>query len=508
MELCTVAQIRAFDEQTISAGTPGTVLMERAGQHCCDAIVLELHDVAGKHITIVAGGGNNGGDGFVVARLLQKLQAKVHVLLLVSPDTIKGDARVNFDLLDGIGLTEILTEDVASGVLLQGDLVVDSLLGTGLTRDVAGRFAVMIDKINKSMVPCLAVDIPSGLDGDTGQVLGCAVRADITVTFQFQKQGMVQFPGREYVGEVIVCDIGIAPELIDACFLPQLLTVQTMGGLLPKRAEIGHKGSFGHVLLVAGSMGKTGAAILSGLGCLRAGAGLVSLCVVAQLNQIFETNLIEAMTIPVGGQDGVCFHNGDFGQIMEAARGKGCVVLGPGLGMANATAQLLNQLVCELNLPLVIDADGLNLLSASSLDALAGREVVLTPHPGEMACLTGLTVAEIQRDRVTAATHLATKIGVVVVLKGAATVVAGPEGDVAINSTGNAGMGAGGMGDVLSGIIAAFMGQGLSGFDAACLGVWSHGRAGDLLVEGGTPFGYLASELADTLPDVWHEFMT
>lgn len=507
MKLCTAAQIREFDRLTIEGGTPGVDLMERAGQHCCDAALEMLGDVAGRTITIVCGGGNNGGDGFVAARLLSAMQARVRVLLLSSCDGLQGDGLENFKRLDAAIVTEILSDDAAENVDLQSDLLMDCLFGTGLSRDISGRFAIILQRMDRSGIPVLAVDIPSGIDSYTGQVLGVSVHADRTVTFQVQKVGMAQFPAREYVGEVVVVDIGISAKLIGEYRLPSLLTHNEMANVLPARIPTGHKGSFGHILLVAGSLGKTGAAILSGLGCLRSGAGLVSLCIPEHLNQIIEMNLIEAMTIPVKGLNGHCFHNGDFGSVMKAAPGKGCVVVGPGLGQEEATAQLVNQLVRELPNRLVLDADGLNLLTPESLQNLAGREVVLTPHPGEMARLTGLTVAEIQKDRLQVTTDFAKKFGVVVVLKGAATVIADKDGNAAINSTGNAGMGTGGMGDVLSGVIAALMGRGISAFDAACLGVYSHGRAGDLLVESGMEFGYLASELADSLPEVWQELI-
>ncbi|MDA3970767.1 MAG: NAD(P)H-hydrate dehydratase [Desulfobulbaceae bacterium] len=505
MNLCTASQIRDLDKQTIAAETLGAVLMERAGEQLCHVIVQQFADVAGKHISIVAGGGNNGGDGFVAARLLHELQAKVRVVLLVSPGSIAGDALVNFDLLHDIAVTVVTDESEARSVPLQCDLLVDSLLGTGLTRDVSGRFAIIIERMNRSGVAIIAVDIPSGIDADTGQLLGCAVKADVTVTFQLQKQGMVQYPGIEYVGDVVVADIGISPERIASYNLPFLLTSSVIAKIFPVRSASGHKGSFGHGLIVAGSKGKTGAAVLCGLGCLRSGAGLVSLCVPERLNTIFETHLLEAMTIPVQGEDGICFGNGDFNDILLASRGKGCVVIGPGLGLKDTTAQLVQQLVRELASPMLIDADGLNLLDMSILAGGTGKEIVLTPHPGEMARLSGKSVAEVQGDRVGAATFMARKYNVTVVLKGAGTVIAGSGGQVAINSTGNAGMGAGGMGDVLSGIISGFIASGMSGFDAACLGVYGHGRAGDLLVENGLAFGYLASELADTLPEVWHE---
>ena len=507
MKLCTASQMREFDRLIIEAGTPGTVLMERAGQHCADGVVKMLGEVAGRRILIVCGGGNNGGDGFVVARLLQSLQAKVQVVLLVSADGLQGDAKVNFARLDGIEPIVLLCEDDVASFDLHGDLVVDCLFGTGLSRPVTGRFGLMIQRINGSGRPVVAVVIPSGLDADTGQVLGQAVRADLTVTFQLQKLGLVQFPALDYVGEVLVVDIGLSKKYIEDAALASLLDHDRAVRLLPDRIQTGHKGSFGHVLVVAGSRGKTGAAILSSLGCLRAGAGLVSLCVPEKLNVIVESTLLEAMTIPVRGLDGLCFHNHDFVQILDAASGKGCVVVGPGLGQEPSTAQLLNQLLVNLTTPLVVDADGLNLLHEDSLESLAGRRVVLTPHPGEMALLTGKTVAEIQQDRVKVARGFAKQFEVVVVLKGAATVIAGPSGEVAINSSGNAGMATGGMGDVLSGIIATLLAQGMSAFAAACLGVYSHGRAGDLLNHDGAPYGYLASELADTLPDVWQELL-
>ncbi|MEN8258119.1 MAG: NAD(P)H-hydrate dehydratase, partial [Thermodesulfobacteriota bacterium] len=508
MRICSADQMRFLDKTTIDENiVPGLELMENAGKGTVDLMREYYGDCKAQRVAIFAGPGNNGGDGFVMARHLNDLGAEVSVYLLVRPEKINGDAAVNFKLLEeGVTIISLLDEVEVRGLSLQYDIIVDALLGTGLTRQVSGVFAQVVELINRTNVPVIAVDIPSGLDADSGVFWGCCVRADLTVTYGLAKSGLVQYPGADCVGHLEVVDIGIPASVVDAAEIKSFYLLDELAaGFLPQRENMGHKGSHGHVLILAGSRGKTGAAVLASEGALRSGAGLVSLCVPEKLNHIFEVHCLEAMTIPVAGLDGYALANSDYQEVVKAATGKRCLMIGPGLGAAPETAALVNQLVRSCNQPLVLDADALNGLDLESL-AVSGddRVRIITPHPGEMAKLTGLTSAEVQKNRLQVAGDFAKGHGVIVVLKGAATVIADPEGRLAVNSTGNHGMGTGGMGDVLAGLIAGLVAQNVKPFQAACLAVYGHGRSGDILAETG-PYGYLASELATVVPQVWAE---
>lgn len=508
MKICSAEQMRFMDRATSAEQlVPSLELMENAGRGTV-ALMLEYYgDCQGRPIAVFAGSGNNGGDGFVIARHLHALGALVQVFLLVAPEKIKGDAAVNLNRLPpDIQVTTVLDEEAVANLDLHCEIIVDALLGTGLSRQVGGVMARVIEMINDSQLPVVAVDIPSGLHADTGLLWGTAMRADLTATFAVAKSGLVQYPGVDYVGRLEVVDIGIPPSVIErAAITAEYVGAEEAACLLPRRSSMGHKGSNGHVLIVAGSRGKTGAAVLAAEGALRSGAGLVSLCVPEKLNAIFEVHCLEAMTIPLAGLEGHALANSDYRGIVQAAAGKGCLVMGPGLGAAPATAALVNQLVATLDLPLVLDADALNTLDLALLKAESGKGPrVLTPHPGEMARLSGLSTDEVQRDRLGIAAAFAREHGVIVVLKGAATVVAGPDGRLVVNGSGNDGMGTGGMGDVLAGLLGGLLARQVEPFQAACLAVYAHGRAGDIL-KATAPYGYLASELAAVLPQVWAE---
>jgi NAD(P)H-hydrate epimerase len=314
--------------------------------------------------------------------------------------------------------------------------------------------------------------------------------------------GQVIQPGVQYVGRLEVIDIGIPPEVVKAVGISQvLLAPEVVGAWLPERSPEGHKGTFGHLMIVAGSVGKSGAALLSGKGALRSGVGLVTLCAPKRLADIFSASLIEAMTLPLTESDGF-FSGKDMDAIIQEAAKRSALVLGPGLGMAPETGELVAGLYRKLAIPMVIDADGLNLLARNpSLLKNPPGPRIFTPHPGEMARLSGLSTSEVQQDRVKAAREFASRYKLTLVLKGASTVVAGADGNIAVNSTGNPGMATGGMGDVLAGLLGGLLAQGISPWKAACLGVFVHGLAADRLVETeGMPFGYLASEVAAELP--------
>jgi len=355
--------------------------------------------------------------------------------------------------------------------------------------------------MNQSGLPIAAVDIPSGLDSDCGRPLGICVRAELTVTFALAKPGQVVHPGTQYVGHLEVVDIGMPREIVEEAGLTsEWLRLSEVARLLPPRPAASHKGTFGHLMLLGGSQGKTGAALLAALGALRTGVGLVSLGVPQQLNPIFEASLLEAMTIPLASD--YFLGVDDYAAIAQALPGKDALVLGPGLGTDIETAELVLRLYREACLPMVVDADALTVLGQSLPGCPRSEPRILTPHPGEMARLTGLTIQEIQADRLAVATAYAKEKGVVLLLKGTATVIAGPDGRVAINSTGNPGMATGGMGDVLAGVIGALLAQGLAAWEAACLGAFAHGLAADRLARsrGRGPARQPARDLRGGLP--------
>jgi NAD(P)H-hydrate epimerase len=377
-------------------------------------------------------------------------------------------------------------------------ILVDAVFGTGLKREVGGHFAVAIELMQRSGLPLVAVDIPSGLNSDSGQVMGCCAGADLTVTYGLAKPGQVIYPGAELTGSLRVVDIGIPPEAVaGADITTVLLQKNDVAAMVPGRPAASHKGVFGHLLVLAGSQGKTGAAILCGQAALRTGTGLVSLGSPRRLNNIYETRLPEAMTVPLASD--YYLDISDYTAIAAALRGKKAVVLGPGLGLADETRELVGKLYNEVDLPMVLDADGLNCLAGAGALAAKGAVRIMTPHPGEMARLTGLSTGEIQADRLAVAAAFARKNNMILVLKGAATIIADPNGRLAINPTGNPGMAVGGMGDVLAGIIGGLLAQGLSAWEASCLGVYLHGLAADRIAEN-VRVGFLASEVADEIP--------
>lgn len=515
MKLATAEQMRQCDQLAITRfGVPGVVLMENAGRGTVESMVRRYGPLAGKVISIFAGPGNNGGDGLVIARHLLQHGARPQVFLLVNPETVTGDAAINLNAVRElpIPLVPLLSEANlrdAEPELARSRLVVDALFGTGLTREVAGHFAAAVRRINRLGCPVVAVDVPSGLNSDSGQELGVAVHADVTCTFGLAKPGIMMQPGAQFAGMVEVVDIGLPAEAVaQAGITLELLVAADLAGWLVPRRKTDHKGTFGHLLVLAGSEGKTGAALLAAHGALRSGVGLATLCVPEPLNPIFEAALLEAMTVPLPASTTAPLV-ADHHVIAEALAGKQALVVGPGIGTAPNTALLVKRLYQEVELPMVVDADGLNIL-AGDTDVLRNAPAprILTPHPGEMARLLGVTAAAVQKDRRQAALVLARDHGVYVVLKGAETVIASPDGHLAINPTGNPGMAAGGMGDVLAGLIGGLWCQKLSPWQAACLGVYVHGLAGDLLAAAhGMPFGYLASELAATLPRAFRQMI-
>ncbi len=510
MKLVYAHEMQALDRYTIEEiGIAGEILMENAGRGVAEIIWSRFEKEAKDGVLIICGPGNNGGDGFVVARHLTQRGFTVKVFLLAPPTKFKGEAALNLQIIERLylPLIQIKEENLSElhAALKTCGLVVDAIFGTGLKREVTGIFAQVINLINESQKPIIAVDIPSGLSADTGKPLGVAVKATLTATMALPKVGQVIYPGREYVGELKVIDISMPPFVIEERGPKrQWLTEDWAKDLVSPRKANTHKGTYGHVLILAGSTGKTGAAILSALGALRGGAGLVTLACPKSLDPIFETVLIEAMTSPIAFETPEGSLSSDaFDIIFELAKGKKSAVIGPGIGLCEETQKFVCRAVEKLPLPMVVDADAITCLSGRLFHiAQASWPRILTPHPGEMARLLGIDKNTVQADRLETARKAAQETNAIIVLKGAATVIASPDGREAVNSTGNPGMATGGMGDVLSGLIGAFLAQGLEPFDAACLGVFLHGLAGDFLSAEKGPWGYTASELAEKLPIV------
>ena len=512
MQLVTAEQMRRLDYAAINTFRVASLaLMENAGRRTVEIMLDNFGNPQGKKVAIFAGPGNNGGDGLVIARLLAACMAQPIVFLLVPALKLKGDAAVNYSRLREFPAKIIEVSDAAglhgaAAILAECWTVVDAIFGTGLTREVSGIFAEAVNLINAAGCPVVAVDIASGLNADSGKILGCCVQADITVTFGLAKIGQIIYPGRDYTGYLTVADIGIPEKAVTEADIQVELLDKEVGKLLPARLPSAHKGTYGHLLIMAGSTGKTGAALLCGLGGLRSGTGLVSLCIPYDLNHIIETSLWEAMTIPLQSAAQGILSIEDYRVIQDALHNKQAIAMGPGIGTAAETAELMMRLYAEIEIPMLVDADGLNILASDTgLLKNAPGPRILTPHPGEMSRLTGRTSRQVQENRLEISRDFAMKHKVHLVLKGTDTLVCDPEGRLAVNATGNPGMACGGMGDVLTGIIGGFLAQGLSPWQASCLGVYSHGLAADRLAEE-TGAGYLASEVAHELPYVLQDF--
>lgn len=507
MQLCSASEMMEIDRHAITEqGIPGVVLMENAGRACCQHFAKKFSAVFPGPVLVVAGKGNNGGDGYVMARVLSDWGWQVKTLVLAEESTITGDAGVMLRIIRSLGLpvcfvgdSEQLSQEFDK---LQPQVIVDAIFGTGLKSTISGLQAVAIRLINDAAAAVFSVDIPSGVDASNGRICGLAVQSDLTVTFDQAKIGHGSQPGAAYAGQLEVVDIGI-PRVgrMPLQSRIQLLDFDCAQRLLPERSSLGHKGRFGHLLVVAGSPGKTGAAALAGNAAARSGCGLVTVATPATVHDIIEVKLTEAMSCPLADQNGFVSLTA-LAQLDRLLSARQSLVIGPGLGISEDLVKVVNRLVLSATIPMVIDADGLNLLAGqlTCLQHAQHRQIILTPHPGEMARLTGLSVAEIEADRFELAKQFARQYGIVLLLKGSRTIVAAPDGRININSSGNDGLASGGSGDVLTGLIGGLLAQGLDAFSAASLGAWLHGRAAELIAKSQGTAGMIASDLLPQLP--------
>ena len=487
LRVLTARQMRDADRRTIDdIGLPSIVLMENAGRQVVAAIESLIEDLPSRRLAVVCGTGNNGGDGFVVARALHQRGLEPAVLVIGTAAEVRGDARINLDVLGHLGVPVVEVADASSwelhGSLATGaDVVIDALMGTGLSRALTGLHETIVADLNASEAAVVAVDLPSGLSADTPDLIGPAVRASLTVTLGAPKVPLVLPPAEHLAGDVVVADIGIPTEVIDEADGPRLflLTREYVRGLVAPRSPEAHKGDFGRVLVVAGSRGMTGAAALAGRAALRAGAGLVTVATPASVQPIVAAMGAEFMTLPLPESDGAV--NAEAAAVVLAADAD-VIAIGPGLGRGTGVTAFVRALLAECETPLVVDADALN-ACAGDAALLVGRDdrpVVITPHPGEMARLVGASTDDVQANRLGVAREFAVRHHVTVVLKGYRTLVVTPAGDVFVNPTGTPGMATAGSGDVLTGMLASELAQLLDPERAAQLAVYLHGLAGEL----------------------------
>ena len=500
--------MKEADRRTIDEiGIPSLVLMENAGRQAVAAMEAMYPDLLERQVAVLCGRGNNGGDGFVVARTLVQRGGDVSVFVVGRIAEVRGDARTNLEILGRLGVTVVEIADSQAWELHfseVGDcmLIVDAMFGTGLNAPVSGLIESVIADVNASAIPVVSIDLPSGLSADSADPIGPSIHASLTVTLAAPKLPLVLPPAETHAGDIVIADIGIPGDVLDGVDgrRIELMTRSAMRELIAPRTPDSHKGDYGRVLLLAGSLGKTGAAHLAALGALRSGAGLVTVATPANCLPILAAMCPEYMTEALA-EGGAGLDVDGVDRVLEIARD--VIALGPGLGQAPGTRDFVRQLVERATTPLVVDADGLNAF-AGDPDRLMGREgrdVIITPHSGEMARLVGMSADEVQASRLEIARNFAVAHHVYVVLKGHRTLIATPDEKVFINPTGNPGMATGGTGDVLTGMIAAWLAQ-LLDAEAACkLAVYLHGMAGDLAEADEGEVAMTSADLAGHLGD-------
>jgi len=503
--------MRRVDQRAIrELGIPGATLMESAGRGAAECIQAALADLGlprrGVRVAVVCGKGGNGGDGFVVARWLKRAGHRVEVFLLAAPDELRGDPALKLREMERRGLRARVVEDpaVLARALPAAQLVVDAVLGTGARGEPSALIAGAIEQVNASGRPVVALDVPSGLSADGAPPEGPIVRATLTPTFAGLKRGLVAGPGVTLAGRVVVVDIGVPRAAIERGVATFVLEGPDIARHFPPRPRDNHKGSYGHLLVVAGSVGKTGAAALAARAAMRAGAGLVTVATATSAQPVVAALLLEAMTEPVAETTARTIALKARDALHELAARRDAVALGPGLGLDEDTQALARALVFEFEQPMVVDADALTAL-AGHLDRLRGARAgrCLTPHPGEMARMLGVSVADVQRDRIATARQFATAWETPVVLKGATSVIGLPDGTVLLNPTGNPGMASGGTGDVLSGVLGAFLARGLEPAAALAAGVYLHGLAGDVAAQRLGQESLVAGDVIEALPEAF-----
>lgn len=508
MKVVTAEQMREIDRKAIEGyGIPGIVLMENASLGIINLIKKEHETLKNKNIVVFAGTGNNGGDALGIARHAYNAGANVLVILVGSDESVKGDALINLNIIKKMGINLVVVQDDSyneeiTASLLMSDIVVDGLLGTGINKPVKGFMAEIINIINNADRYTVSIDVPSGINVDTGEICGTCVRATKTAALALPKVGTIIGEGTKFAGRVEISDIGIPKGIIHESRLDtRLLSAEYVSGLIPERSRYAHKGDNGKVLVIAGSTGLTGAAALTSRAAQRAGSGLVTLGIPQTLNGILEAKLTEEMTMPLDDAGDGTLSEKCIKKLEKIIRNCNAIAYGPGLGKRSDISKITEWMLKNCPVPLIIDSDGINSL-VENIDLLkeAVCPVVLTPHMGEMARLTGLSIEEIERDRIKILTEYCIKYKCTIVLKDWRTVICTKEARFFISPTGNQGMASGGVGDVLTGVIASFAGRGIPIEDSAAAGVYIHGSAGDLAALEKGFEGITAGDIVEMIP--------
>ncbi len=502
MKAATAEQMREIDKRTSTEiGIPSIVLMENAARAAAEVCAGELKGISEPKVVVFAGKGNNGGDGFAIARMLNDKEIDCKLVFLFDKDKLSGDAEINYNIAVNCGITIITDIAEAADEAKNADIVVDALFGTGLSRPVEGIYADIIDVINKNSKIIISVDIPSGVNSDDGRIMGTSVKADITVTFALPKIGMLLYPGASRCGDIHVVNISIQPSTIDEMNIKtSFLEEKDILNILPIRKKRSNKGTYGRLFVIAGSKDMTGAVALCCKSAFRAGAGLVYACTVQSGIHVIQQLVPEAVVMPLSEYNGKVRYECYEEDIEERIHAASAVAVGPGLGMSEDVSEFVKKLITEIDTPIVIDADGLNAIADDPSILLSLKHIpVITPHPGEMSRLTGLSVREILNDPVGLARDFAVKYNTIVVLKDARTVIAAPDGRIVINVTGNPSMATGGSGDVLTGVISSFIAQGIEPFEAAAAGAYIHGLSGDISMEKLGTYGVMAGDIAENV---------
>ena len=500
MYISTVSQMKKMDEAaTEQFGIPEGILMENAGDAVC-AVIKSKHQISGKQFTIVCGNGNNGGDGFVVARKLYSMGGNVSLVIMGDPDKYGHAAKLNYEIVRKLPLHMYDIASIDEGIIAieTSDIIIDAIFGTGLTRDVSGIYRDIIELINCCEAEVVSLDIPSGICGDTGRVMGAAVKADYTVSFGAPKAGNLLFPGYEFCNELFVSNISFPPELIKNSNLFMQVNIPPK---MPERNPNGHKGSFGKALFVAGSRNYFGAPYLSAFSFLKAGGGYSRLAAPAAILPFITVKCPEVVIYPMEETDDGSLSLNNLPSLLHLSKQADVVALGPGVSLNEQTKELMRKLAGLIEGPVIIDGDGLIAVS-EDLTCLANRKIpaILTPHPGEMAYLAGSSIADVERDRVGILRRTAAELNSYVVLKGAHSLICSPDKSVYVNMSGNSGMGTAGSGDVLTGVLAAMIGFDMPLLHAVCNGIFLHGLAGDIAAEELGEDGIIASDILNFIP--------
>ncbi|GMQ56862.1 NAD(P)H-hydrate dehydratase [Vallitalea sediminicola] len=507
MKVVKSYEMKEIDRYTIEEiGIPGIVLMENAAMSVVSETIQILK--GSRHVVICCGIGNNGGDGFAIGRILSCNNIKATIIIIGDSSKIKGDAKINYDIarkLD-IDIYEYKTEKQRSEIkklINDCDVIYDAIFGTGLCREITGQYLEVINMMNSTNAYKVAVDIPSGVNADNGQILGTSVCADKTVTFCLPKVGLLLYPGANYVGDLVVGDIGIPNISVDRINSGTSIMDDNLAKyFMPNRVKMSHKGTYGKVLIIAGTRNMIGAAVMTSLAAYRTGAGLVKSFIEESVSNVITTKVPEAV-IDTYNRDNDKLSREDKGKLLEMLKWADTIAIGPGLGNDNITREMLEIVISNFGKTVVIDADGINALS-KDVDILNKRncEVIITPHLGEMSRLTNYDIDEITNNTIKVAQEFSKEYKITCILKSARTIISSPNGMININIYGNSGMATAGSGDVLTGIVVSLLGQGINVSDAAILGVYIHSKAGDRAKDDKGEYGLIANDLIGNIPYV------